>query len=119
MTITKTFLSASINGRQILVTGTASGSATPIHTTPAGTSSIDEIWIYASNVTATTASYTINLNWGGTVSPGDVTNIILTGSIGRTLLTDGKLLNNGLIVGAWCTTANTFVIDGYVNRLTY
>lgn len=46
---TKLPLSASVNGKQIIISTTDSSSATPIHTAVAGETDWDEIWIYAYN----------------------------------------------------------------------
>ena len=48
-TFQKMHLSASEDGQPIHITGSASGSATKIHTAVAGTVNMDEIWLYANN----------------------------------------------------------------------
>lgn len=116
-TYTKLPLSASVNGKNILVDATTSGSATSIHTSVDGTSSWDEIYIYAHN--GETGSVTCNILWGGTTEPQDLTKINLPiGGSGRVLITDGKLLQNSLIVKAYASIANVVIIDGFVNRIT-
>lgn len=112
--ITKNVLSASAFGKQILVTATVSASATPIHTAVAGTASLDEIWLYASN--ATSASVTCSILWGGTSEPTDVVKTLINPYSGRVLIADGKLLQNGLVVSAYSTLSSSLVIDGFINR---
>jgi len=114
-TFTKLPLSGSVNGKQILVSATTSGSAVPIHTAIAGASSLDEIYIYAHN--DATSSLQLSILWGGTVEPNDVIRASIPSKSGRTLLVDGKLLQNSLIVGAYADTANYVSIDGFVNRI--
>lgn len=116
MAITKNKLSNSTNGKQILVTQTTSGSADQIHTAVAGTSTWDEIYIYATNTNS--ASVTCSLMWGGQAEPNDRVSFILNPTSGRTLIADGKLLQNGLIVRAYASWANVVVIDGFVNSIS-
>jgi hypothetical protein len=114
-TISKLPLSSSVNGKQILIAGTVSSSATNIHTAIAGTTSMDEIWLYACN--NATASMTCSILWGGTAEPADVTKVILNPNGGRTLLVDGKLLQNALTVQAYASVTNLMVVDGFINRI--
>ena len=115
-TFSKLPLSASTNGMQILITGTASGSATPIHTAVGGTSSWDEIWMYAYN--DATMSLNLNINWGSLAEPANVVRTTLASRSGRVLIVDGKLLQNGLLVSAYATTGSWISVDGFVNRIT-
>lgn len=115
-TITKNLLSGSVNGKSILVAATTSGSATPIHTAVAGTASLDEIYLYAYN--DATSSLAVNILWGSTTEPNDVTRLTVSAQSGRTLVMDGRLLNNGLIVKAYATVANVITIDGFCNTIT-
>jgi ligand-binding SRPBCC domain-containing protein len=59
-------LSGSTNGRDIPVAATATA-GTLIHTV--GSTGFDEIWLFAANVTAITATLTVE--WGGVSDPGD------------------------------------------------
>src|SRR5882724_10873274 len=112
MTFTKQMLSGSVNGKQIKITATTSGSANNIHTAVAGSGSFDEIWLYAYN--DFTGSVTLNLNWGGTTEPDNKITVTVPSLSGRTLVCDGMLLNNGLTVKAYAATANEIMIDGFV-----
>lgn len=113
---TKYPLSGSVNGKQITVSATTSGSATPLHTAVSGTGSLDEIWLYAYN--DSTASILTSILWGGTTEPNDVTRYTLPTRAGRTLLVDGKLLQNGLTVSAYAAVANVIIFEGFVNQIT-
>jgi hypothetical protein len=114
-TYSKLTLSGSVSGRQILISGMTSGSATQIHTAVAGSSSFDEIWIYAYN--DSTASLLTSVLWGATTEPNDVARFSVPSRSGRVLIVDGKLLNNGLTISAYCTASNSVVVDGFVNRI--
>jgi hypothetical protein len=115
-TYTKNLLSGSVNGKQILITATTSASANPIHTSVAGETSLDEIWLYAYN--EATASILLSIDWGSTVEPNSVNRATIPSQSGRTLIVDGKLLQNGLIVSAYATTGSFISIDGFINRLS-
>ena len=114
----KQLLSASTNGKNILVNGTGTAAPTLLHTAVSGTASLDELYIYAHNTTG--ASQTFTLLWGGTVVPDDSLSLSVAAGLGRQLLIDGKLLQNGLAVSAYVAAAgtNAIVVDGFVNRIT-
>jgi hypothetical protein len=114
-TFTKKLLSGSTNGKQIKVVGTASGSATTIHTAVAGTGSFDEVWIYAYNGNGT--AVVLTLLFGGTTEPDNQIRATLSPQSGRVLLCDGMLLQNGLVISAYCNVANEVEIDGFVNNI--
>ena len=115
-TYTKLPLSASVNGKRILISAVASASANPIHTAVSGTGSLDEIWLYAYN--EGTASVVLDILWGGTVEPNDIVRVSMPSRTGRTLVVDGALLQNDLTVGAYAQVANFITIDGFINRIT-
>lgn len=115
-TYSKLPLSGSVNGKQILISAITSGSATQIHTAVSGTSNLDEVWLYAYN--EATSSITLAVLWGGTTEPNDVARFPLVSRSGRTLIVDGKLLQNSLLISAYTTVANTVTIDGFVNRIS-
>lgn len=108
----KQLLSGSTNGRQIAV----GSSATTIHTAVSGTSSLDEVWIYAVNSDASAVKLTIN--WGGTTVPNDLIEIVIPAESGYTLVVPGLILQNGLTISAFAATAGVVLIAGYVNRIS-
>jgi len=112
---TKKLLSGSTNGKQILLTSNANPGQT-IHTAVAGTSSFDEIWIYAYNDGPNTAA--VVLLWGGTTEPDNKIEIPIPAQAGRVLVADGILLQNSLIVKAYATITAQIVLDGFVNNIT-
>ena len=65
-TYSKQLLSGSTNGKAIKVSATATPGTT-IHTAVSGTSSLDEVWLWAQNTDTTDRKLTVE--WGGTTSP--------------------------------------------------
>jgi hypothetical protein len=113
-TFSKLPLSGSTNGRQILVAATATP-GTLIHTAVSGTSSLDEIWLYAVNTSGVSVKLTIE--YGGVSSPGDHIELTVSGESGLVLVCPGLVMNNGLVVRAFAGTTNVLAISGYVNRI--
>jgi hypothetical protein len=114
-TYSKLLLSGSTNGKGIKVAATATA-GTVIHTAVSGTSSLDEVWLYAHNTSATAVKLT--LEWGGVAAPDDHIEInIGAEGTGLILVAPGILLQNGLVVRAFAGTANVINIFGYVNRI--
>lgn len=115
-TFSKVFLSGSTNGKAIKVAATATA-GTLIHTAVAGTSSLDEIWLYAHNTSA--AIVKLTLEWGGVAAPDDHIEInIGAEGTGMILIAPGFLLQNALVVRAFAGTANVINIVGYANRVS-
>ncbi len=108
-------LSASTNGRPIKVVATSS-TGTTIHTAVAGTTNLDEIWLYAVN--SDTTDRKLTLEWGGTTAPDDLIEETIPAEGGLFLVAPGLLLQNGLLVTAFAATANVILIHGFVNRIT-
>lgn len=115
-TFTKNLLSGSTNGKQILISGTASGSANTIHTAVSGTSNLDEIFLYVYN--SSTSAVELTVLWGGTTQPDNEIKVTVPPKAGRTLVCDGMLLQNSLVVKAFAGTTNVLVVDGFVNSIT-
>jgi hypothetical protein len=114
-TYTKLPLSASVNGKRILISATDSASANPIHTAVAGATNIDEVWMYAYN--EATSSILLSILWGGTVEPNDVNRVSIASKTGKTLIVDGQLLQNELIISAYAAFPSMINIDGFINRI--
>jgi hypothetical protein len=111
----KQLLSGSTNGKGIKVAATATAGTT-IHTAIAGTSSIDEIWLYANNTSSSGVKLT--LEWGEATAPdGNIEITIPAEGTGMVLIAPGIPLQNGLVVKAFAATANVINIFGYVNRI--
>lgn len=112
----KKCISGAANGKAVKVAATGS-TGTTIHTAPAGTTSIDEIWLWAVNSSATVPQK-LTLEWGETSAPdGNIEQTIPCES-GLVLVVPGLLLQNSLLVTAFSTDANIVTIRGFVNRIT-
>lgn len=115
-TYSRQLLSGSTNGREIPVAATVTP-GTLLHTAIAGTASFDEVYLWASNVTAATATLTIE--WGGVTDPGDhmVKQYSIAANSAPIPIATGQVMQNGLIVRAFSATASAINIVGYVNRI--
>lgn len=110
----KNKLSGSTNGKGIKIVATAT-LGTTVHTAVSGTSSFDEIWLYAYN--GHTADVVLTIQWGEATVPDGNTIITIPFKQGRFLVIDGRLLNNSLVVTAFASVANVIVLDGFVNEV--
>lgn len=110
----KLSLVGSINGKQILISGSTSGSGTLIHTATSSPD-YDEVWLYAYN--DATSSVTLDISWGALAEPTNVNRFLLPYQSGRTQIIDGKLLSGGTNITAYASVPNVVTIDGYVNRI--
>ena len=113
-TFSKIPLSGSTNGKGINVAATAT-TGTTIHTAVSGTSSFDEVWLYAVNTS--TSSVKLTVEFGGTAAADNI-EITIPGESGLVLVIPGLFLNNALVVTAFAATANVITIHGYVNRVS-
>ena len=114
-TYSKQLLSGSTNGKAIKVAATATAGTT-IHTAVSGTSSIDEVWLYAHNTSSSAVKLT--LEWGEATAPdGNIEINIGAEGTGLVLVAPGIPLQNSLVIKAFAGTANVINIFGYVNRI--
>jgi hypothetical protein len=114
-TFTKQLLSGSTNGKAIKVAATATAGTT-IHTAVSGTSSLDEVWLYAHNSSA--AAVKLTLEWGEATAPdGHIEINIGAEGTGLVLVAPGLLLQNSLVIKAFAGTTNVITLTGYVNRI--
>ena len=113
-TYSKELLSGSTEGKGILVVATSTAGTT-IHTAVAGTTDIDEIWLYAVNTH--TDDIKLTLEWGEATEPNGNIEITVPTEAGLMLLVPGLLLQGGNVVKAFAGTANEIVIHGYVNKI--
>jgi myo-inositol-hexaphosphate 3-phosphohydrolase len=86
-----------------------------IHTAQSGTAGIDEIWIYATNPTASAVVLTIE--YGGVLT-ADQIKVTIASQAGLTTVVPGLALNNAQVVRAFGATASAINISGFVNRIT-
>ncbi len=116
-TFAKKILSGSTDGRPILVAATASA-GTVIHTGPTVATTLDEVWLYASNPSG--AQRTLTIQWGGTTSPNDHFVLFLPAQSGLIVIAPGLIIKGNatpLVVRAFCDSANQVNISGYVNEI--
>lgn len=117
MTAVKRKLSGSTDGKPIKVVATATAGTT-IHTAVAGTTAgtFDEIWLYAYNGHTTTVTLTIE--FGGATVPDQNIVLTLASKSGLQLVVPGLILQNGMVVAAFASSANVVTISGFVNSMT-
>jgi len=95
-------------------------SHTTVHTGPTAATSIDEVWIYATN--ADTADMEIYIGWGAT--GGVIANQIrltIPTKAGYKLVIPGLILKGNaspLIVTAYAAVTGKVNLTGYVNHIT-
>lgn len=109
-------LSGSTNGRPIPVVAVATP-GTLVHTAVAGTTSFEEVYLWASNQTGAAAKLTVE--WGG-VATGDhlVTELSVPAHSEAIPVAVGQTLNGGVEVRAYSDAASAINITGNVNRIT-
>jgi len=115
-TFTKSKLSGSTNGKPIKVAATAT-LGTTIHTGVSGTSAWDEVWLWVSNTTTTAVNLTVE--YGGATDPDCLickTVSIPPNSPPIPIIT-GLLIQNGLVITAFASSANVLLISGYVHNI--
>ncbi len=113
-TYTKQFLSGSTNGKAILVAATSTP-GTLLHTAVAGTSDMDELWIYANNTS--TSAVKLTIEWGEATAPNGNIEVTVLQESGLVCITPGLIIQNGLTVRAFAATTNVITIHGYNHRI--
>jgi hypothetical protein len=108
-------LSGSTSGKQIKITPVVTPGTT-LHTAVSGTTSFDEIWLYAVNTSASTVTLTLEV--GGTTAPDDNVIVQIPPNIGPVNVLAGLRMNGGVVVKAFASVANVIDIHGNVNRYT-
>lgn len=105
-------LSGSTNGRPIPVVAVATP-GTLIHTVSAA--QFEELFLWASNVTAVAATLTVE--FGGAGDPGDhlVKGYAIPANSGPIPIALGQRLDGGVVVRAFSGTASAINITGYTN----
>jgi hypothetical protein len=113
-TFTKRNLSGSTNGKGIVISATSTLGNT-IHTAVSGTSDWDEVWIYAFN--SDSSSQDLTIEWGGVGYPDDNIICSIPALSGLQLIVPGLLIQNGLVISAFCSGTDVVTIHGFVNRI--
>jgi hypothetical protein len=117
-TFSKQILSGSTDGKAIKVAATATAGTT-IHTGSSTATTLDEVWVYAVNTSASDVKLTIE--WGGVASPDDHIEYTVKAENGLYLIIPGLILKGNatpLVIRAFAATANVITLSGYVNRIT-
>jgi len=92
---------------------------TAIHTASSTATTIDEIWLYAVNTSASSVKLTIE--WGETTVPDGNIELTVQPEAGLVTVIPGLLLQGNAtpkVVRAFAATANVIAIHGFVNRIT-
>ena len=116
-TYSKNILSGSTDGKGILVAATSTPGTT-IHTASTTTTTLDEVWLYAVNTSASNVKLTVE--WGETTAPNGNIEFTVNAENGLYLIVPGLILKGNAtasIVRAFAATANVIAIHGYVNRI--
>ena len=119
MPITKTLLSGSMGGMPIKVVATAT-TGTTIHATGTSATIIDEVWLYATNTSASSVNLTIE--FGSTTAPDQNIILAIPAKSGLSICVAGlTLVGTGSVartITAFAGSANVINIIGYVNRIS-
>ena len=91
---------------------------TTIHTASSASATIDEIWLYAVNSSASSVKLTIE--WGEATAPDGNVEVTVQPEAGLVTIIPGFLLQGNAtpkVVKAFAATANVICIHGFVNRI--
>jgi hypothetical protein len=105
-------------GLAVKVAATATAGTT-IHTASTTTTTIDEVWLYAVNSSASSVKLTIE--WGQADAPDGNIELTVLPEAGLVTVIPGLLLQGNAtakVVRAFAGTANVIMIHGFVNRIT-
>lgn len=105
-------LSASTNGRYILVTATST-LGTLAHTAVTGTARWDKVWLYAANTSA--SSVVVTVEFGGVGTANDILTVVP--AQGQANLIYGIPLQNGLTVTVFAGTGSVINVGGYIEQV--
>jgi hypothetical protein len=105
-------------GLAVKVAATATAGTT-IHTASTTTTTIDEVWLYAVNSSASSVKLTIE--WGQADAPDGNIELTVLPEAGLVTVIPGLLLQGNAtakVVKAFAGTANVIMLHGFVNRIT-
>lgn len=110
-------LSGSTNGKPVKVAATATAGTT-VHTAIAGASGWDEVYVWVTNTSGSAVALTIE--FGGTTDPDCLVckQLSIPANSAPIPVLTGQMLQNGLTVSAFASTANVLLLTGYVNRIS-
>lgn len=109
-------LSASTGGKPIPVVATSTPGTT-IHEATSSITGYDEIYMWASNVTA--AAVALTVEWGDTSDPGShlVKGYSVPANSLPVPIALGQVMQTALLIAAFAGTASAINITGFVNRI--
>lgn len=116
-TYTKQILSGSTDGKAILIAATATA-GTLLHTGSTTVTTLDEIWLYANNTSASNVKLTVE--WGDATTPTGLIEVTVLAEAGLVNITPGLLIKgnaSALTVRAFAATTNVITVHGFVNRI--
>ena len=102
-------------GIKVAATATA---GTAIHTASSTSTTIDEIWLYAVNTSASSVKLTIE--YGTTTAPDGNIELTVLPEAGLVTVLPGLVLQGDAtpkVVRAFAATADVLVVYGFVNRI--
>jgi hypothetical protein len=116
-TFSKAIFSSSTDGLPISVTQTVTA-GNLIHTCSTSTSVLEEIWLYATNTSASNVVLTVE--WGNATTSNNI-KYTVNASNGLYLITPGLIIKGNATpytVRAFAATTAVISITGYVNRIS-
>jgi hypothetical protein len=117
-TFTKQVLSGSTDGKAIKVAEDATA-GTLLHTGSATVTTLDEVWLYAVNSSASSVKLTVE--WGEATAPDGNIEVTVLPEAGLVTVIPGLLIKGNateLEVRAFAGTADVICIHGFVNQIT-
>ena len=96
-----------------------SGTGTAIHTASATATTIDEVWLYAVNTSASAVKLTVQ--FGGTTAVDNDIELTVQPEAGLVTIIPGLPIQgdaSAKVVRAFAATADVVVLYGFVNRIT-
>jgi len=116
-TFSKQIFSGSTDGLPISVTQTATA-GTLIHTCSSTTTTIDEVWLYATNTSASDVVLTVE--WGNATTSNNIKYTVKAAN-GLYLIASGLVIKGNAspyTIRAFAATTAVISITGFVNRIT-
>lgn len=109
-------LSGSTHGLGVVIAATATPGTT-IHTAIAGTTSRDEVWLWAVNNDADGETRTLTVEFGDVLATSGW-QVPIPAAAGPVLICAGFPARNGEVIAAYADEANDCQVFGYVHRVT-
>lgn len=115
-TFSRILLSGSTSGKPIKVVATATAGTT-VHVAVAGAVSYDEVYAWVTNTS--TSAVTLTIEYGAATDPDAliVKALVIPASSPPIPVLTGQVLNGGLTIAAFASSANVLLISGFCNRI--